>query len=420
MGPFYGFAAAAARRLREIKRLNESYTLVEALWGIGGLTVMLKKSLAVLAGLMVTVAAYAATTSLRPGHPDTYVVKQGDTLWSISAQFLTKPWLWPEIWQANPQVHNPHLIYPGDVLNLGYDSDHGPTLTLQPRVRSSAAPIPAIPLSALKMFLKDLRVMDSAALARTPYVVAFEEDQLRGTPGQFIYVRHLNARPGQRVAVVRPTRIFRQYNNDVSKTYPDKPMDRVAHDLDSNVALGAGPWQENFRGDRHLGGGVAELGTEVTVIGTAEVLRGGDPASLLLTDSTREIRKGDRLLPIDDKPYDAYYYPHAPKVLPQRAHVIALTGALSAAGKWQVVALSAGTADGIDNGTTFSILHPGDRIHDDVSGDSMRRSMGEHVRLPDEYVGHVMVFRSFAHVSYALIMDSLRPVRIGDNLAMPQ
>ncbi|HET7360124.1 MAG TPA: LysM domain-containing protein, partial [Rhodanobacteraceae bacterium] len=356
---------------------------------------MLKKSLAVLAGVMMTLAAYAATTALRPGHPDTYVVKQGDTLWDISARFLSKPWLWPEIWQANPQVHNPHLIYPGDVLNLGYDAVHGPTLHLQPRVRSGAAPVPAIPLSALKMFLKDLRVMDSGALARTPYVVGFEEDQLRGAPGQFIYVRNLNATPGQRWAVVRPTHIFRQYNNDVSKAYPDKPMDEVAHELDDNVELWSGPWHENTRGDGHLGKGVAELGTEVTVIGTAEVLRGGDPASLLLTDSTREIRKGDRLLPVDDKPYDAYYYPHAPHVLPPRAHVIALTGALAAAGKRQIVALSAGAADGIDDGTTFSVLQPGDRIHDDVSGDSMRRGVGDHVRLPDEFVGHVMVFRTF-------------------------
>ena len=86
---------------------------------------MLKKSLALLAGLLVTVAVYAAGAQLRAGHPDTYVVKKGDTLWDISARFLQKPWLWPEIWQANPQVHNPHLIYPGDVLNLAY-GNRGP------------------------------------------------------------------------------------------------------------------------------------------------------------------------------------------------------------------------------------------------------------------------------------------------------
>ena len=81
---------------------------------------MLKKLPAVCAGLLLTLSAFAATVELAEHHPDTYTVQKGDTLWSISARFLRRPWEWPEVWQANPQVHNPHLIYPGDVLNLAY------------------------------------------------------------------------------------------------------------------------------------------------------------------------------------------------------------------------------------------------------------------------------------------------------------
>ncbi|WP_423305262.1 LysM peptidoglycan-binding domain-containing protein, partial [Ligilactobacillus salivarius] len=71
-----------------------------------------------LAASLVAVAGIALAQDYRTGHPDTYVVQKGDTLWDIAARFLKKPWLWPEIRQANPQFKNPHLIYPGDVLSL--------------------------------------------------------------------------------------------------------------------------------------------------------------------------------------------------------------------------------------------------------------------------------------------------------------
>ena len=74
--------------------------------------------LGVIESALLTVATYAAAVDLRGDHPDTYVVQRGDTLWDIAGRFLKRPWLWPEIWQANPQVQNPHLIYPGDVLSL--------------------------------------------------------------------------------------------------------------------------------------------------------------------------------------------------------------------------------------------------------------------------------------------------------------
>src|SRR3546814_2744812 len=69
---------------------------------------------------LLMVAGYAMAQGVRGDHPDTYVVVRGDTLWDIAGKFLQHPWLWPEIWQANPQIANPHLIYPGDVISLAY------------------------------------------------------------------------------------------------------------------------------------------------------------------------------------------------------------------------------------------------------------------------------------------------------------
>jgi hypothetical protein len=374
---------------------------------------MIRKSIGLLAGMLVTVAVYAAGAQLRADHPDSYTVRKGDTLWSISARFLSKPWLWPEIWQANPQVQNPHLIYPGDVLNLSFIN--GPRLGLQPRVRAEGEPIPAIPLSELRMFLKETRVMDSNEVSDAPYVVGFEEARLRGTVGQNIYVRKLAGDPGQRWAIVRPTHVFRGFGEDDR----NEPYPLVGHELDSDVSMVRTPWKEDFRNDHHYGRG-KDLGVEVTVIGTAETLRTGDVATLLLLDSTQEIRKGDRIMPIDDKPYDAYYYPHAPKSVPSNARVIAFTDALDAVGPKQVVALSIGAKDGVENGQTYSVVHPGETIADDVASNSWNRGTGKSVTLPEEFVGHVMVFRTFDRVSYGLVMDSLKPVTMGDRLTMPE
>jgi hypothetical protein len=375
---------------------------------------MIRKIIVLLAGMMVTVAVYAAGAQLRANHPDTYTVRRGDTLWDISAKFLAKPWLWPEIWQANPQVRNPHLIYPGDVLNLSFIN--GPRLTLQPRVHAEGEAIPAIPLSELRMFLKDMRVMNSNAVRSAPYVVGFEEARLRGAVGQNIYVRGLQGAPGQRWAVVRPTHVFRGFEQDDPN---DAENAIVAHDLDSNAAMVNAPWSEDSRNDGHYGRG-DDMGVEVSVIGTAETLRMGDPSTLLLLDSTMEIRSGDRIMPVDDTPYDAFYYPHPPKSVPDNARVIGFADALDAAGSHQVVMLSIGAKDGVDNGQTFTIEQPGENIHDDVASNSWRRGVGKRVTLPDEFVGHVMVFRTFDRVSYGLIMDSLRPVKKGNRLRMPE
>ncbi len=358
---------------------------------------------------MLTVASYAMAVETTGGHPETYVVRKGDTLWDISARFLKKPWLWPEIWQANPQVANPHLIYPGDVLSLAYlDRVAG---ALQPGPREEA-PIGALQLSEIEPFLKDLRVTD--AFEHLPYVVGFEDNRLRGSYGQPAYVKGLdNAQPGQRYAVVRPT---------VSYALP-----RTFRDLEANgrhTRIDGTLWKQYVPPSSRN----EFLGYELAQVNVGTIIRAssGDStvATLQLEDSGREVRAGDRVIPVEAQTYDLQFFPHPPtQQVPAEVRVLAVADAFSAAGPRDVIAISAGRLDGVDNGTVFSLWRDGRHINNPMrsvgtSRQNDRFSGGGEI-LPDEYAAHAMVFRTFDKVSYALVMQGVKPVRVGYSALHP-
>ena len=123
----------------------------------------------ILVAILCGVAPAQDDDLLKQQHPDRYIVKKGDTLWDIAGMFLNKPWLWPEIWQINPQVANPHLIYPGDELELIY-LDGKPrlrmkagVLRLSPRVRRMCACNDGRFASGYR-----IRTLSSESLAKAP------------------------------------------------------------------------------------------------------------------------------------------------------------------------------------------------------------------------------------------------------------
>jgi hypothetical protein len=392
---------------------------------------MLKRLPAVLVGFAIAVAAYAASAELKPGHPDTYVVRRGDTLWGIASKFLKNPWTWPEVWQANGQIRNPHLIFPGDVINLAYLDGGRARLTNGggPHVRAEQLEdaIKPIPLEAIDKFLKRTRIIGEDDYKTAPHVVGVEDAHLRGTPGQLVYVRGLSATPGQQLAIVRPLgryyeivprdgapqRFYRDSTDDIDRSHEHRD-DLIWHH---------GPQEVSLAGKVHF------LGYEALQTGTVRVTRAGDPASVLVLTSDLEVRQGDFILPLDDKPYDAQYVPHPPTQVPPDMRVLAFTDTVDAsawlvAGRDQVLALSHGAADGVENGQVYSIFHPGEKIADEAeypegSVKKFLHPQDAKVRLPEEYVGHVMIFRTFEHVSYGLVVDGVRPVHLRDPLYEP-
>lgn len=377
---------------------------------------MLKPIRTAMTAALLTIATFAMAAEIRGDHPDTYVVKKGDTLWDIAGRFLEKPWLWPEIWQANPQVENPHLIYPGDVLSLAYLN----RVTADPGPRQ-VEPVTGVPLSEVEPFLKDLRVVDQ--FEHLPHVVALEEGRLRTTQGQVAYVKGLpEAQPGQRYQVVRPTQRYTRLDREACCDIFHK--DSLDFQGRRNVDFEQF-WTNALVSDN----GHELLGYELMQQNTGTVTRGEvggiEVTTLLLDDSGREVRVGDRLIPVEAQPYDLQFFPHAPSQQLEygRARVLAVADMLSTGGNRDVVALSVGARDGVDNGTVFSSWDVGnvepDRLTSnwDRSPDSYGRA--SKVRLPDEFAGHMMVFRTFDKVSYALVMDGIRPIRVGHELKHP-
>lgn len=368
---------------------------------------MLNRLRTVVAAAMLTVATYAAAQAVGE-HPETYVVRKGDTLWDIAGRFLQKPWLWPEIWQANPQIQNPHLIYPGDVISLAY-LDRVAKGTVQPGPRQEA-PINAIPLADVEPFLKNLRVTDD--FDQLPYVVGLEGGRTRATTGQVAYVVGLdNAQPGQRFAVVRPT---------VSSACPSTTKTSMRPATSPQAPATSG--RTTSRRARAASSSATNWHRSTSAPSRAArraATQGGHPAAAgQRPRGTRRRshrrRRGAALRPA--------VHP-ASAVGTGPADRIAGAGhlrCLHRRGTRDVIAISGGAREGINNGTVFSIWRKGRTVSDRVKHSRFSRTdddfsgpAGSTVGLPDEYASHAMVFRTFDKVSYALVMESVKPTGLG-------
>lgn len=388
---------------------------------------MLKKALSVFAALLVAASVYAAGPEVRSDHPDTYVVKKGDTLWDISGMFLKNPWYWPEIWQANPQIENPHLIYPGDVISLVY-IDGEPRLMVNgeppadvgPQVRDEGESdaIPPLPLSSIRSFLTRPRVLTEEEWQSAPYVAAVEENRTIGADLQLAYARRFDGdlKVGQQYAIMRPTVV---YTDVPAGWFWQKDKRKV----ESKGWQTSDQWHWSLRewvSER----GADVLGYEVVEIGTATVSVLGDPATLYVTYAEMEVRRGDLLLPIDESPFPLNFYPHAPANAAIDARVIGVAGDFDHAGPNDVIVLSRGAQDGVEVGEVYSIYQPGEVVHDEVAYPKgtykeFFNPRDKKVKLPDEFTGHVMVFRTFDRISYGLVVNGVKPVFLGARLDAP-
>jgi len=322
---------------------------------------------------------------LNPRHPETYVVQRGDTLWDIASMFLRDPWYWPEIWQINPQVANPHLIYPGDILSLAYLDDGRPVIQvergagsglverLSPRVRSQPLEeaISTIPYETLRSFLSRPTVLTSDQIETAPYIFANREG-LMGSAGRDVYARGTAAAEGAVFNVVH-----------VGEQIVDPDDDSL-------------------------------IGYEGIYVGQGRVSRTGDPATIHLLDGTREALIGDHLM-AEETPTPFNFLPRPPSESVE-GRIISVIDGVSLIGQYQVVAINRGERHGLEPGHVLRIYQTGDVVRDEVR---RRGLFAEKVRLPDEPAGTMMVFRTFDRMSYALVMEATNAIEVLDTVRNP-
>jgi hypothetical protein len=327
---------------------------------------------------------------LNPNAPESYDVKRGDTLWGISKVFLRDPWYWPEIWQVNPQVQNPHLIYPGDTLRLVYVEGR-PTIMLQrgdaarvvPHIRSQPleGAITAIPYASVAAFMSKPSVLAREQVKDAPYVLSTRDMHVIMAEGDTLYAR----------GFAGPVEVGTHYN----------------------VVRVGDPLRDPDDGNRIVG-------YDGIFTGAGHVTRVGDPATLIMTESARETEAGDKLFAGGvDVPLD--FIPSAPRVRTD-GRIMAVSNGVTIIGQYEVVVINRGAGDGLAPGNVLAVFHAGDLVRDTVNRgflNGMTRLHAPKVRLPDERIGTFMVFKTFDHMSYGLIMEATNVIRVADLVENP-
>ena len=314
---------------------------------------------------------------LAAGHPNEYVVQVGDTLWDIAGTFLKDPWYWPEIWYVNPDIVNPHLIYPGDVLGLVY-IDGQPRITNvrastyrmspQARVTPLTESISSIPYEDVAAFLSSGVVLEKNQADSLPYLLETRGDHLIAAAGNEIYVRGITQdTPGVRFSVV----------------HVGDPL----YDPDDNRLIG-------YQG---------------ISVGEGRLRRGGDPATVALTDTKMEAKPGDRLLPEEvDIPLN--FFPRSPSSAID-GRIISVVGGVTQIGQYMVVVLNRGSSNGLSVGDVLTVFQTGEEVDDRFGGGT--------VRLPEEEAGTVMIFKTYDRISYGLVMEATQAIHIHDMVRNP-
>jgi nucleoid-associated protein YgaU len=321
--------------------------------------------------------------TLKPDAPERYTVKKGDTLWGIAERYTDDAWQWPNIWYQNNQVKNPHLIFPGDIIgltNIGGEvrvtvvsrGAESRTVKMTPtaRIEPIESAIPTIPMDAVMPFITSNRIVERKELKDAPYIVSAGAERIMNGAGGTSYARgDFDEGYANAYGIFRPSEVYR-----------DPKTDEV-------------------------------LGLEAMEIGLANVKsQEKDIITLDLVKTTQQVKEGDRLLTTENRQLVARFQPKAPDEYVD-GFIISVPGGVSQIGQYSMIVINKGIRDGVTEGAVLDIMKRGAVVRD--------RTKEEHIRLPSEKAGQLMVFRAYEKLSYALVVKAERALKVGDQVRSP-
>lgn len=310
--------------------------------------------------------------------PPTYTVRRGDTLWDVTGRFYGNPWEWPRVWSYNPEITNPHWIYPDDVLRLlAPERQAAPEQASAPGVRVSR---PRRAEVEGTVFLRQEGYLDPEALAQAGVITGSPEDHMLLAPYDSVYV---------------------EFDEDVGEPRGEYTVFREIPSSERRPE---------------------ESGTLVRIYGTLRIDsydRDRRIARATIIEALDPIERGFRVAPM---PRQFDLVPPRPADRDLETEVAATLRPRELLGAEQVVFLPVGHEEGVALGNRFFILRTGDVWREQLPAEPRNAGATEEPpapgELPVEVVAEGRVVHVRPHSATLLITRSVDAVQLGDRAQM--